>query len=94
MYVIKDREQLRLWMSDNGISCRQLAVLAGCSRDTTSNLWNGRIDRVNEHIARGICLAFEADLNDMFEATGAVAWQRTGGAIKAAAGRTSQHKSA
>lgn len=88
MYRIRDRGHLVKLMHDNEISCRQLAALAGCSPSTAATLWNGKIDRVNEFVARGICRALEADLTEMFEETGRVSWQRADGGTKSTAGTT------
>lgn len=76
MYRIKDHHQLAQWMADNDVSCRALAVLAGCSRTTVADLWAGRKVTVNESVARGICREFEAELDELFDPTGRTAWQR------------------
>ena len=76
MYRIKSAGQLALWISDNDMTCREVAVLSGCSYATVAHLRAGRKQTVNEYIARGICRTFEAELEDLFEATGLTAWQR------------------
>jgi hypothetical protein len=76
MYRFKDTDQLAQWMRDNEMTCREVAALSGCSYSTVANLRAGRKATVNEHIARGICLTFEAELEDHFEPTGLAAWQR------------------
>lgn len=89
MYRIRDHERLARWMRANGISGRQLSRDVGCSPNTVAWLCKGRIDRVNEYIARRLCTVLDVPLDDLFEATESVAWQRTKGAIKGTTGRHS-----
>jgi transcriptional regulator with XRE-family HTH domain len=75
MYRVR-RDRLVQSMADNEISGRSLAVLAGCSRSTTCDLWAGRRSSVSEPIAIGIAAALEYELAELFDVEDRVAWQR------------------
>lgn len=64
MFRLTDAEPIRRH------SQRAIARKAGCSVQMVNGLVTGAVERVSEHIARGIADATGADFDTMFEDTG------------------------